>query len=145
MFPTRLAAACLFLAIGAGTSLATEYDHPLDRSRYPGHDEQAYNALPRDIVGRYPRPSAIGADTRIPLGAYLPVPPNAFNEVRSYAPGEAAVDVVVVRRRVVRKDWGDAKGRASYDARPTAWRGERHARRAFVEPMEPPPPPPFAE
>jgi len=136
MFPSRLAAACLLLALGAGSSLASDYDHPLDRSRFPGHDEEAYNALPRDIVGRYPRPSAIGRDDRIPLGAYLPVPPNAFNEIRTFAPGEAAVDAVGPAGPA-RHYRGDLKGRASRDVRPSAWRGEGHARRAFVEPAPP--------
>ena len=117
MFLTRLALAGLALALGAGASLAGEYERPLDRSRFPAHDEEAYNALPRDIIGRYPRPSATGADDRIPVGAYLPVPPNAFNQVRAYAPGEAFVPFAVpagprVRRHRAYGYYGDAKGDA---------------------------------
>ncbi len=148
MFLTRLALAGLALALGAGASLAGEYERPLDRSRFPAHDEEAYNALPRDIIGRYPRPVATGADDRIPLGAYLPVPPNAFSQVRGYAPGEAYVpDVVRVSRRRHHRGHGyaDAKGNAAYDRRPTAWHGERGGRRAMVEPAGALPPVDFAE
>jgi hypothetical protein len=129
----RLSLAGLTLALGIAPAFAGDYPYrPTDPARYPTPAEHIVDAMPRDTIGRYPRASALGADSRIPLGAYLPVPPNAFNEVRPYALGEAALPLrgYAVHRRHARVD---VKGYARHDRRVTAWRGDAGGRRAMVE------------
>lgn len=131
---SRIAIAGFALVAGAVPSLAGDLYRLPDFSRYHSPEEQLVHSLPRDITGRYPRPAAVGADTRIPVGAYMPVPPNAFDQERRYGLGEAAVGGPRKGYRVY-KGYRDAKGYARHDVRrrDTAWAGERGARRAFVD------------
>ena len=115
------------VALSASSAMATDFLKPVDNSRYFTQEEEVLGSLPRDIRGRYPRPGATGVDDRIPVGAYLPTPPNALHMRRSYALGEASV---TTQRRVHVRD---AKGRATYDRRYTAWRGESGARRHLLD------------
>jgi len=127
----RLSLAGLTLALGIVPALAGDYPYKAtDPARYPTPAEEFVNSLPHDTIGRYPRATALGIEDRIPMGAYLPVPPNAFNEVRPYAEGEAALPLAAPVRRHVRSD---VKGRARHDRRVTAWRGDVGGRAAMVE------------
>lgn len=134
----RLSLAGLALALGIAPAFAGDYPYKAtDPVRYPTAAEEFVDSVPHDIIGRYPRASAL-APQNIPLGAYLPVPPNAFNEVRPYAEGEAAVPFAVRGyRRHAHRCCGDVKGRAALDRRATAWQGEAGGRAAMVE-AEPP-------
>lgn len=114
------------LALGGTSAMAFDFLKPVDHSRYFTQEEQVLGSLPRDIQGRYPRPGSIGVDDRIPVGAYLPTPPNALHMRRSYSLGEASVGTT-------KRYYRDAKGRATRDHRYTAWRGESGARRHLVD------------
>lgn len=66
------------------------------------------------IGGRYPRPLAGVAGMNIPNGAGAPVPIDPFTLPRPYALGETYVETW----------YGDAKGRATHDAKGrAAWDG----------------------
>lgn len=123
----KAAALGVTLALGASSAMAIDFLKPVDHSRYFTQEEGFLGSLPRDIQGRYPRPGALGVDDRIPVGAYLPTPPNALHMKRSYALGEASVNTGH------RRSYRDAKGRATRDYRHTAWRGDSGARRHLVD------------
>lgn len=108
MKPIAALVALVALAAATGAAQAGEF------SRYSTPGENIRAAIPTTTIGRYPMPSGHGE--YVPVGAYLPKPPNSAANVYHYRLGEASVDGP--RKKVRGRD---AKGRARYDHRRAAW------------------------